>query len=158
MPKATQLIKRTLLTFMTLGWLFVPSVAIAQTIGSTDSKSDAIRESLCAGANLTIGSTCQSGGISDKDAQAKINGIIRTVINIFSLVVGVISVIMIIIGGLKYITSGGDSGNVTGAKNTILYAIIGLVVVAMAQFMVRFVITKINAAGTADPTGTGLVN
>ena len=80
---------------------------------------------------------------ADADAEDRVNQIITTVINIFSLVVGVISVIMIIIGGLKYITSGGDSGNVTGAKNTILYAIIGLVVVALAQIIVRFVLTQV---------------
>jgi uncharacterized membrane protein len=71
--------------------------------------------------------------------------IIETVINVFSIVVGVVSVIMIIIGGLKYITSGGDSGNVSGAKNTILYAIIGLVVVALAQIIVRFVLDTATA-------------
>jgi len=47
---------------------------------------------------------------------------------------------MIIFGGFKYITSGGDAGGVTGAKNTILYAIVGLVIVALAQVIVRFVI------------------
>lgn len=78
----------------------------------------------------------------------KVNDIVKLVINIFSLIVGVISVIMIIIGGLKYITSGGDSANVTGAKNTILYAVIGLVVVALAQFIVRFVLAKVSSAGT----------
>lgn len=56
---------------------------------------------------------------------------------------GVVSVIMIIIGGLKYITSAGDSGNVSGAKNTILYAIIGLVIVALSQIIVRFVLAKV---------------
>jgi hypothetical protein len=49
---------------------------------------------------------------------------------------------MIILGGFKYITSGGDTGNVTGAKNTILYAIVGLVIVALAQIIVRFVLDK----------------
>jgi hypothetical protein len=78
-----------------------------------------------------------------EDAEARINHIITMIINIFSLIVGVVSVIMIIIGGLKYITSGGDTGNVTGAKNTILYAIIGLVIVAMAQFLVRFVLGRL---------------
>lgn len=76
------------------------------------------------------------------DPGKKVDDIIKLVINIFSLIVGVVSVIMIIIGGLKYITSGGDSGNVTGAKNTILYAIIGLVVVALAQIVVKFVLQK----------------
>ena len=73
----------------------------------------------------------------------KINGIIKTVINVFSIVVGVVAVIMIIIGGFRYITSGGDSSNVSGAKNTIIYAIIGLVVVALAQFIVQFVVNKV---------------
>ena len=77
---------------------------------------------------------------SDGDAGEQVNDIIVTVINVFSIVVGVVAVIMIIIGGLKYITSGGDSGNVSGAKNTILYAVIGLVVVALAQVIVRFVL------------------
>lgn len=79
----------------------------------------------------------------NQNAETKINTIVGTIIDLFSLVVGIISVIMIIIGGLKYITSGGDSGNVTGAKNTILYAVIGLVVVALAQFIVRFVLEQV---------------
>ena len=80
---------------------------------------------------------------ADVDAEERANQIITTVINIFSLIVGVISVIMIIIGGLKYITSGGDSGNVTSAKNTILYAVIGLVIVALAQIIVRYVLAQV---------------
>lgn len=102
----------------------------------------------CLDANSTIAG-CLEGGAeatdpesADVDASQRVDDIIRLVINIFSLIVGVISVIMIIIGGLKYITSGGDSGNVSGAKNTILYAIIGLVVVALAQVIVRFVLEK----------------
>jgi len=109
---------------------------------SVASAADGIQQNLCAGANLDVNSSCTSG-ITDQQAQQKINDILHTVINFFSLIVGVVSVIMIIYGGLKYITSGGDSGNVSGAKNTIVYALIGIVVVALAQFMVRFVLTKI---------------
>lgn len=68
---------------------------------------------------------------------------IATIINIFSLVVGAVAVIMIIVGGFKYITSGGDSSNISSAKNTILYAIVGLVIVAIAQAVVRFVLTEV---------------
>ncbi len=68
--------------------------------------------------------------------------IIATVVNIISIIVGVIAVIMIIWGGMKYITSGGESGKITSAKNTIIYALIGLVIVALAQFIVRFVLQK----------------
>ncbi len=54
-----------------------------------------------------------------------------------------VAVIMIIVGGLRYITSGGSDTSVTSAKNTILYAIIGLIIVALAQIMVRFVLSKV---------------
>ncbi len=117
-----------------------PALVHAQTSGSND-----IANKAACGADLNVdpNATCaQDAG----DATAKVNNIIKLVINIFSLVVGVVSVIMIIIGGLKYITSGGESSNITGAKNTILYAIIGLVVVALAQIVVKFVLAKTAAA------------
>lgn len=104
---------------------------------------EGIQQNLCAGANLDVNSNCTSGGITDAQASQKINDLLRSVINLFSLVVGVVAVIMIIIGGLKYITSGGDGSNVSSAKNTIIYAIVGLVIVALSQFIVRFVLTKI---------------
>jgi hypothetical protein len=69
--------------------------------------------------------------------------IVRRIINIFSVVVGAVAVIMIIIGGFRYIISGGDSSGVSGAKNTILYAIVGLVIVLFAQIIVRFVLTNV---------------
>lgn len=94
------------------------------------------KEDICAGVALTGGDCSDGGGVS-------VESIIGTVINVISFIVGVIAVIMIIIGGLRYITSGGDSNNTKGAKDTILYAIIGLVVVAMAQIIVRFVIKKV---------------
>jgi hypothetical protein len=89
----------------------------------------------------TAATDCAGTGGAD-DPSAKVNNLIRQIINIFSVIVGIVAVIMIIYGGFKYITSGGDSGNVTGAKNTILYAIIGLIIVALAQFIVRFILQK----------------
>lgn len=100
-----------------------------------------VNDGLCQGANLEVAEGCSVADAEEAGTSA-VNGIITLVINIFSIVVGVVSVIMIIVGGLKYVTSGGDSGNVTGAKNTILYAIIGLVVVALAQLIVKFVLGK----------------
>ena len=77
----------------------------------------------------------------DGDASVSgLYGLAAQVVNIFSIIVGIIAVIMIIYGGFKYITSGGDSGNVSGAKNTLIYAIVGLIIVALAQFIVRFVL------------------
>lgn len=66
-------------------------------------------------------------------------GIVDTLI----FVVGAVSVLMIILGGLRYVLSGGDSAGVKGAKDTILYAIVGLVVAAMAYAIVHYVVGKV---------------
>lgn len=80
-----------------------------------------------------------------------IGGVAKTVVNILSIVVGIIAVIMIIYGGLRYITSGGESGNVSSAKNTLLFAIIGLVIVAIAQIIVHWVLNTSTTIG--NPAG-----
>lgn len=96
--------------------------------------------SLCGGAaTLQIDGT---GECNDPDAETNVNNLITTIINIFSVVVGIIAVIMIIYGGFRYITSGGDSGNIGNAKNTIVFAIVGLIIVALAQIIVRFVLHR----------------
>ncbi|OVE79229.1 hypothetical protein BVY00_00950 [bacterium G20] len=102
-----------------------------------------LKNGLCAGVNLDVTSNCASSGLSQGQANQKLNNIIHTVINLLSVIVGVVAVIMIIVGGLRYITSGGSDTSVTGAKNTILYAIIGLIIVALAQILVRFVLSKV---------------
>ena len=72
--------------------------------------------------------------------QTSFGDIVSKVINFLLFFVGVISVIMIIYGGVRYTTSAGDSGKVTNAKNTILYAIVGLIVSILAYAIVNFVV------------------
>lgn len=98
----------------------------------------------CGAAGDLTGTNCTV----DSDADNKINNSVKLFIRIFQIVVGIISVAMIIFGGLKYITSGGDSGGIGSAKNTIIYAIIGLVVVALAEVIVQFVLNRVNTVGT----------
>jgi cytochrome bd-type quinol oxidase subunit 2 len=122
-------------------------VAVPLAVPAVTSAQD-IQNNLCTGATLNV----SSGGdcaTTTSNGTTGINNIIATVINVFSIVVGVVSVIMIIVGGFRYITSGGDSGNVSSAKNTIIYAIIGLVVVALAQFIVQFVLNKVTQTGAS---------
>lgn len=68
--------------------------------------------------------------------------VVKTVINVLLFVVGIISVVMIIVGGILYATSAGDSGAVGKAKNTILYAIVGLVVSFLAYAIVNWVVDR----------------
>ena len=101
-------------------------------------------------ASAQIREGCEATGTC-AGGQANLTNIIGTVVDILSIVVGALAVIMIIVGGLRYITSGGDSGNVSSAKNTILYAVVGLVIVVFAQVIVSFVINE----STEDAGGGG---
>lgn len=83
-----------------------------------------------------------------KDQQAELfgdDGIFKTITNVLLFIIGAISVIMLIIGGIRYVVSGGDSGAVTSAKNTILYAIVGIVVAILAYALVNFVVDSFAA-------------
>jgi hypothetical protein len=111
-----------------------------------------IQGGLCQGSTLQVDpnapptdATCSS---TTGNGSTDVNKIITDVINIFSVAVGVIAVIMIIVGGFRYITSGGDSTKISSAKNTIIYALIGLVVVALAQLIVKFVLNKVSSTTT----------
>jgi hypothetical protein len=67
-------------------------------------------------------------------------GIFSTIVNVVLFLVGAISVIMLVYGGIKYTTSAGDTAKVTSAKNTIMYAIVGLIVAILAFAIVNFVV------------------
>lgn len=69
--------------------------------------------------------------------------IFTTIVNVMLFIIGAISVIMLIIGGIRYTVSGGDSGAVSAAKNTIMYALIGLVVAFLAFAIVNWVLGAI---------------
>ena len=131
-------IKRILLsTFVALGLVVPAMIPAAANAINTDA--------LACGANFEFKTgECEIEG----DAAADVNKIITQAIDIISIIVGLIAVVMIIIAGFKYITSQGESGAVSGAKNTIIYAIVGLVVVALAQVIVKFVIGKLTEEGT----------
>ena len=70
-------------------------------------------------------------------------GVFKQVTNTILYIVGIIAVIMLIIGGIRYVISGGDAKKVTDAKNTVLYAIIGLIIAFLAFAIVNFVITAL---------------
>lgn len=70
-------------------------------------------------------------------------GIITNIINLLLVVIGIISVIMIIIGGFRYTTSAGDAGQTKSARDTVVYAVVGLVIAVMAYGIVNFVLGRV---------------
>lgn len=93
---------------------------------------------------INVFEQCNTSGTSDtKVCQAKdetINPVIQNVINLLLWAIGLISVIMIIIGGIRYTMSNGDANMVRAAKDTVMYAVIGLVVAMLAYSIVNFVV------------------
>ena len=75
------------------------------------------------------------------------DGIFKTITNVLLFLIGAVSVIMLIIGGIRYTISGGDSTAVTSAKNTILYAVIGIIVALLAYAIVNFVLGSFTTSG-----------
>ncbi|MDB5186545.1 MAG: rane protein of unknown function [Candidatus Saccharibacteria bacterium] len=67
---------------------------------------------------------------------------ISTITSILLFVIGAISVIMIIVGGIRYVTSAGDSSKIKAAKDTIMYSVVGLVVALLAYAIVNFVLRQ----------------
>ena len=72
-----------------------------------------------------------------------IDGILKEVINTMLYLAGIIAVIMVIVGGIRYILSDGDSNKANQGKNTIIYALVGLVIAVSAYSIVNFVIGRI---------------
>lgn len=133
-----QKIRNCLLIALGLAVLLAPAapvVAMAPQFAST--KAD-----LCNGIEAASGSSsCGSSG--------SISNLLTTIVNIISLVIGVVAVIMILVAGFKFMTSGGESSKVAEAKNSLIYAIVGIVVVALAQIIIRYVVNRsIGAVGS----------
>lgn len=125
-----ELLNKITLTLTVAGALtmpLVPAVAFAQT-----------KEDICRGVGLAGG----TANCEEPTTGPSVNSTVKLVVSVLSFIVGVAAVIMIIVGGFKYITSGGDSSSTASAKNTILYALVGLIVAVLAQVLVRFVINQ----------------
>jgi hypothetical protein len=128
-------------TYIVTGVMVLMGLAPALAVSGVASACSGIAGNVASGAGGAAGSTitCNNSGQSSA-AESSINSIAKEVVKIFSIVVGAASIFMIIYGGFRYITSGGASDKVGNAKNTLIYAIIGLIIVALAQLIVHFVL------------------
>lgn len=128
--------KRLIATLGVLGIICAPAAAITVPVIAAESGPQA---AVCDGIGMA------GGNCDDSKADSSITNLITNIINIFSWVVGIVAVLMIIFAGFTYVTSAGGDG-VKTAKNILIYAVIGLVVVAFAQVIVHFAIGTANEA------------
>src|SRR5690606_23143987 len=76
-------------------------------------------------------------------------GVFSTAVDLMLFIIGAVAVIMIIFGGFRYVISGGNAASVTAAKNTILYAIIGIIIALLSYAIIDFVLDNLVAGGNA---------
>lgn len=119
------------------GMLIVPALAfgvslVAPAVSPVSAADNSIQDGINASKGTGVSETLFGDG-----------SIFTTVVNILLFIIGAVSVIMLILGGIKYTVSNGDSAAVTSAKNTILYAIVGLVIAFLAFAAVNWVLGRL---------------
>jgi hypothetical protein len=125
-----------------LALLFV-ILPVTQT-SALNANQEAVCESIGSGKDC---GTSTTGG-------SDVNNVITTGINLFSAIIGIVAVIMIVVAGFKFITSSGDSAKLTSAKSTLMYALVGLVIVVLSQVIVRFVLSRtVDSTSITCPSG-----
>lgn len=118
---------------MVFGWTLVlaaPPVQAADVLNGIHCTGAAASSAVCEGKTRT-------------DPVSGKNGLLLKVVRIIGMAAGVAAVIMIIIAGMQYLLSDGDATKATNARNTLLYAVVGLMVVVLAAGILSFVINKI---------------
>ena len=111
------MLKKTIITTLAVGLLALPVIASAAGFGT-----------------ITPFTGTSSGTLI---------GAITNIVNSLLALAAVIAVIFVIIGGVRYITAQGDEDAVAAAKNTVIYAVIGVVVIALSAVIINYIIVAI---------------
>ena len=101
-------------------------------------------ENVCTGAGEQNSTVCTENNNSSGNPISGQDGILLRAARILAVLTGIASIIVMMIAGIKYITSGGDSNSINSAKNTMVYALVGLVITAVAQGIIVFVVNRLN--------------
>ena len=136
---------------LSLGVMLTPALALAAD--PCDANGDGVistKESIQCGANGANGGKAQTS----QQATDSFNNIVSSILNILTVVVGVLAVVMIILAGSRFITSSGNKEKVAAARRALVYALIGIVVAAMAQLIAQFVLHTAQDAQNPSTTTT----
>jgi hypothetical protein len=131
-------VKLLLVSLSLVAALLVGVVFLAPAQPTLAQSNEVITGELCSGPKVLDPNACNAG-----TAQSALGRILSVIVQTLVFIVGGISVIMIVIGGLRYVTSAGDPNTTKGAKDTILYAVIGVIVAIIAQGLVTFVLSRV---------------
>lgn len=121
----------------------VASVAVPAYAGEPDQTCDDNN------INISEGVDCAKGKQTRAELFSGPNSLFKTITNVLLFLIGAVSVIMLVVGGFRYVLSNGEAAQLTSAKNTILYAVIGIIVALLAYAIVNFVVTSFIGGGAS---------
>ncbi len=78
-----------------------------------------------------------------KEGENSLTKTLTTLLNLLTMIVGILTVVMLMISGIRFVTANGDSNSITSAKNTLIYALVGLIIVGFAQAIVKLILERI---------------
>lgn len=144
---------KTVPFLVTILFLIVPTISYAADTSSTSNSPINPFDDVCSsfsngngGVTNDAPSVCKENAQDANKSAKDLNpfsgsgGILLRTAKLLTFITGVASVIIIILSGLKYVVAGGDSNSINSAKNTLLYALVGLVVTLIAQGIIVFVV------------------
>ena len=129
---------RTQILRLTVGSIIATSIYSFCLTGQTAMAKDIFQDACPSG---STSQTCQSK--TTDNPLTGTNGLLYKVASLIAIIAGIAAVIVMIVGGIKYITSGGDAQKITSAKHTIVGALIGLIIIVLAQTIITFVIKRL---------------
>lgn len=135
--------------------IFMPVITVASPALAIDCAAPAnAQEAIQCGASGAAGQNIKNQELQDisETSGQDLGSTVKKILNILSTAIAIIAVIMIVVGGFRYVTSAGKQESVTAAKNTIIYAVVGLIIVAFTQAIVHFVLREATTASGSTST------
>lgn len=136
---------KPLFVFILMAVLMGSGVLMASEPGQVIAQNES-QKAACEGSGGRPGTDDEGNFVcldSNTGQTPSISSVIKTIADVLLGIIGAVAVIMLIIGGFRYVVSAGDSSALESAKNTILYAVVGIVVAFMAYAAVRFIVTQL---------------
>jgi hypothetical protein len=111
--------------------LLAPAAQAWSPFGTVDCTGQAAKSAVCQDRSAT------------KDPVTGANGLLAKITNLIAILAGVASVIIIILAGLRFVQSGGNSEDVVGARRALIYAVVGLIVILLARALVLLILSRL---------------
>ncbi|MDB5175780.1 MAG: rane protein of unknown function [Candidatus Saccharibacteria bacterium] len=132
--------KKLLLIFSLFVAIAAPALVVS---GGQASAYDIFEHTCSSGGKISSTSVCSDVNQQAGSSENPVIRALKIALNTLSLIGGIIAVIMVIVSGLRYITSDGDATGAKNAKHTLMYSLIGIAIIVAAQTIVRFTLSRI---------------